>query len=309
MKTNKEMIDSITEEIKRHNKNTAVRKKAIITLTAIFTLLISLIVGVGASGFFGIATPAYKESLKNRADNASTTYETEELRQLIEKSDDIFSVASRNDKGSNRQILLDYKTSTPVNETVTDGEYTYTFKSITEGKKLNNVVTSGSLFYGTAEFEWQVSDSLYALFEINRVDGNKITDDNYTYFRNHNYIIGIEPLLAYMTFTKDTIYARNDYTYHMAIELDEMCAFAGDEFVICFFDDTRNAAFVEDADPRKDIYATEDGIFEIKDHFTRSHALFRFRIDEKYFDKNTFDELKEQNKDTVFFTPNYDFYK
>ena len=95
----------------------------------------------------------------------------------------------------------------------------------------------------------------------------------------------------------------------MAIELDKMCAFAGDEFVICFFDDTRNAAFVEDADPRKDIYATEDGIFEIKDHFTRSHALFRFRIDEKYFDKNTFDELKEQNKDTIFFTPNYDFYK
>ena len=309
MKTNKEMIDSITEEVKRHNKNASVRKKAFITVTATFTLLISLIVGAGATGFFGLATPAYIENLNNRADNAVTTYETEELRQLIEKSDDIYSVASKNDNGSNRQILLDYSTSAPVNETVTDGEYIYTFKSITEGKKLNNVVVSGSFFYGTAEFEWQISDSLYALFEITRADGNKITDDNYTYFRNHNYVIGIEPLFAYMTFTNDTIYAQDDNTYYMAIELDKMCAFAGDEFVICFFDDTRNDTFAEDADPRKDIYATEDGIFEIKDHFTRSHALFRFRIDKKYFDKNTFDELKEQHKDTVFFTPNYDFYK
>ncbi len=309
MKTNKEMIENITEEIEKHNKSASVRKKALITVTTIYALLISLIVGAGASNLFKIGTPDYKKQMINSSKNAATTYETEELRQLIEQSDDIYSVASRNDKGSNRKILLDYSTSTIINEAVTDDEYIYTFKSITEGKKLDNVVVSGSVFYGTAEFEWQISDSLYALFEITRVDGSKITDDNYTFFRNHNYVIGIEPLFAYMTFTNDTVYAQTDYTYYMAIELDEMCAFAGDEFVICFFDDTRIDEFNEDANPRKDIYATEDGVFEIKDHFTRSHALFRFRIDEKYFDESTLDKLKEAHKDTVFFNPNYDFYK
>ena len=304
MKTNNEMIECITLQVERHNKKVSIKRKAIITFSTIISLMICLLIGAGASGFINAGTPEHIEYLKEKTENAKRTYTTEKLRQLIEKSDDIYSVASREDKGSFREILLDYDTSVPVNQTVTNGGYIYKFVSITEGKKLDNVCVSGSPLKGTAEFEWQIFDSLYALFEITRTDGEKITDDNYVFFRNQNFVIGTEPLFAYMNFTDDTIYYRDDNTYYMAVELNDMRAFAGDEFVICFFDATTN-----DPDPRKNIYATADGIFEIKDHVTETHALFRFRIDEKHKDLKKLEEFKEANKDTVFFNPNYDFYK
>lgn len=304
MKTNNEMIECITLQVERHNKKVSIKRKAVITVSTITTIMLCLLIGAGASGFINAGTPEHIEYLKEKTENAKRTYTTEKLRQLIEKSDDIYSVASREDKGSFREILLDYDTSVPVNQTVTNGGYIYKFVSITEGKKLDNVCVSGSPLKGTAEFEWQIFDSLYALFEITRTDGEKITDDNYVFFRNQNFVIGTEPLFAYMNFTDDTIYYRNDNTYYMAVELNDMRAFAGDEFVICFFDATTN-----DPDPRKNIYATADGIFEIKDHVTETHALFRFRIDEKHKDLKKLEEFKEANKDTVFFNPNYDFYK
>ncbi|MBR2411595.1 MAG: hypothetical protein IKB08_07720 [Clostridia bacterium] len=304
MKTNNEMIEYITLQVERHNKKVSIKRKAVITVSTIISLMICLLIGAGASGFINAGTPEHIEYLKEKTENAKRTYTTEKLRQLIEKSDDIYSVASREDKGSFREILLDYDTSVPVNQTVTNGGYIYKFVSITEGKKLDNVCVSGSPLKGTAEFEWQIFDSLYALFEITRTDGEKITDDNYVFFRNQNFVIGTEPLFAYMNFTDDTIYYRDDNTYYMAVELNDMRAFAGDEFVICFFDATTN-----DPDPRKNIYATADGIFEIKDHVTETHALFRFRIDEKHKDLKKLEEFKEANKDTVFFNPNYDFYK
>ncbi|MBE6791022.1 MAG: hypothetical protein E7535_07530 [Ruminococcaceae bacterium] len=304
MKTNNEMIECITQQVERHNKKVSIKRKAVITVSTITALMLCLLIGAGASGFINAGTPEHIEYLKEKTENAKRTYTTEKLRQLIEKSDDIYSVASREDKGSFREILLDYDTSVPVNQTVTNGGYIYKFISITEGKKLDNVCVSGSPLKGTAEFEWQIFDSLYALFEITRTDGEKITDDNYVFFRNQNFVIGTEPLFAYMNFTDDTIYFRDDNTYYMAVELNDMRAFAGDEFVICFFDATTN-----DPDPRKNIYATADGIFEIKDHVTETHALFRFRIDEKHKDLKKLEEFKEANKDTVFFNPNYDFYK
>lgn len=304
MKTNNEMIECITLQVERHNKKVSIKRKAVITVSTIISLMICLLIGAGASGFINAGTPEHIEYLKEKTENAKRTYTTEKLRQLIEKSDDIYSVASREDKGSFREILLDYDTSVPVNQTVTNGGYIYKFVSITEGKKLDNVCVSGSPLKGTAEFEWQIFDSLYALFEITRTDGEKITDDNYVFFRNQNFVIGTEPLFAYMNFTDDTIYYRDDNTYYMAVELNDMRAFAGNEFVICFFDATTN-----DPDPRKNIYATADGIFEIKDHVTETHALFRFRIDEKHKDLKKLEEFKEANKDTVFFNPNYDFYK
>ncbi len=312
MKTNNEMIECITAQVEKHNKKVSIRRKTVIIISTITSLLICLLVGASASGIITIGTPEHteyiKENTKEKTENAKTTYTTEELRQQIEKSDDIYSIASRTDLTFS-EILLDYSTSVPVNQTVTNGGYTYKFVSITEGKKLDNVCVNGSPIKGTAEFEWQVFDSIYALFEITRTDGKRITDDNYVYFRNQNYVIGIEPLFAYMTFTKNTIYYRDEHTYYMAVELNDMRAFAGDEFVICFFDATRNDSFVSEPDPRTDIYATADGIFEIKEHFTRTHALFRFRIDEKHKDIKKLEELKELHKDTVFFKPNYDFYK
>ncbi len=307
MKTNKEMIECVTLQVEKHNKKVSVSKKAIITFSTIISLMICLLVGAGASGVFPIGSPEHSEYiikyLKEKTENAKTDYTTESLRQMIAESDDIYSVASRTDLNFS-EILLDYETSVPVNQTVTNGEYTYKFVSVTEGKKLDNVCVCGSLLNGTAEFEWQVFDSLYALFEITRNDGKKITDENYVFFRNQNYVIGTEPLFAYMEFTDSTVYYQDDYTYYMAVELNDMRAFAGDEFVICFFDATTN-----DPDPRADIYATADGIFEIKDHVTETHALFRFRIDEKHRDTQKLEELKAQYKDTVFFKPNYDFYK
>ena len=307
MKTNNEMIECITLQVERQHKKVSIKRKAIISFTTIVSLMVCLLIGAGASGVFPIGSPEHSEFiikyLKDKTENAKTTYTTEELRQMIAESDDIYSVASRTDLNFS-EILLNYDTSVPVNQTVTNGGYTYKFVSITEGKKLDNVCVSGSPLNGTAEFEWQVLDSLYALFEITRDDGKEITDENYVFFRNQNFVIGTEPLFSYMEFTDNTVYYQNENTYYMAVELNDMRAFAGDEFVICFFDATEN-----DPEPRTDIYATADGIFEIKDHVTESHALFRFRIDEKHKDVKKLDELKEQNKNTVFFNPNYDFYK
>lgn len=307
MKTNREMIESVTLQVEKHSKKVSVSKKAILTFSTIISLMICLLIGAGASGIFPIGTPGHSEYiikyLKEKTENAKTDYTTEELRQMIAESDDIYSVASRTDPNFS-EILLDYDTSVPVNQTVTNGGYTYKFVSITEGKKLDNVCVSGSPLNGTAEFEWQILDSLYALFEITRGDGKEITDENYVFFRNQNFVIGTEPLFSYMEFTDNTVYYQNENTYYMAVELNDMRAFAGEEFVICFFDATE-----KEPDPRRDIYATADGIFEIKDHVTETHALFRFRIDEKHKDIKKLEELKEQNKDTVFFKPNYDFYK
>ncbi len=286
MKTNKEMINDIIAELEEHNNKKPV-KKSVITFTVVFSLIICMCVAAGASGLFRTGSPEFIKNLKIKTENAATTQNTEELRKRIAESDDIFSVASRNDENF-REILLDRSTSIPIDMTVTNDDYIFCFKSITEGKKLNNVHVRGSLADGSAEFEWQVIDSVYALFEITRVDKEKLTDKNYAYFRNHNLVDGY-PAASYMTFTNDTVYYQDDYTYYMAVELNSMLPFAGKDFIILLFDGT------EDEPAHTEIYSSsENGKIDIKESFTSPHAVFRFNIDEKYADKEAIKELKKQ---------------
>ncbi len=287
MKSDREMIASVMHEVDEYERrNKMFKKRTVMSIVTIICILVCLGTAVGAAtGYFtfgGIKTPV---DIRENILNAGSAEGVEEFDKEYEKSTDPFSVKAR-ETGAGAHIMLDYDDSIVYTDVVDEDEgYRFELKSITKAKQKKNVMTGGRLSDGSATYEWQISDGYYALIDISRCDGKKLTEEDEAKLQFYwNYLLaGYDPWTTTLHFRGHTVHTySDDYAVHYALDITEMMPFAKTDFALVsfgiVFDGERGPI-----DPSIDtVYADEEGKIELVNEDEYFGTLLRFSVPDKF---------------------------
>lgn len=273
----------------KENEVKVIRKKRFgfkrMAVAAIVAILCLTVITAGAAGITKTFSSEWRNSLKENIQNAEIGVGVEEFDAEYEKSTDPFAIAGR-ESGAGKHILLDYSQSIEYNDVVDEDEgYRFELKSITKARKKHRVMTGGRLSDGTATYEWKVSDGYYAIVEISKCDGIKLTRDEKDSRINVEWsflLAGYSPSLTDLHFRgNSSIYSYcDDYKVYYAIEITDMMPFAGTDFALTAIEFESDGAFRE---INKDtLYADADGTLELVNEDDYFGVLLRFTVPEKY---------------------------
>lgn len=291
MKSDREMIASVMHEVDEYERrNKMFKKRTVMSLVAVICILVCLGTAVGAAtGYFtfgGIKTPV---DIRENILNAGSAEGVEEFDKEYEKSTDPFSVVAR-ETGAGAHIMLDYDDSIVYTDVVDEDEgYRFELKSITKAKQKKNVMTGGRLSDGSATYEWQISDGYYALVDITRCDGEKLTqedEDKLGFYWNY-LLAGYDPWTTNLHFRGHTVHAySDDYAVHYALDITEMLPFAGTDFALAPFGyEWQGPGGPRDLNTAV-LYADETGKMELVNEDDYFGALLKFSVPEKFASKD-----------------------
>lgn len=269
-------------EIKENISNTKRRKLKWSFLVAA-ALICVLVIGVSAGEFIQTFSHEWRGRLTENIQNAAVGEGVEEFDAEYENSTDPFAIASR-ESGAGKHILLDYDQSIKYNDVIAEDEgYRFELKSVTKAKKKHRVIASGSISDATAEYEWKVSDSYFAIIEIKRSAGGMLTDEDKDAVSRMKWsclIMGYSPSMTSIAFRGNTVIRYDDeYGIYYAVEITEMMPFAGNTFGLTLFE----------ADREPDTYtvrADEKGNMELKNEDEFFGVLLKFSVDVSFADES-----------------------
>lgn len=285
MKTNKEMIEEVTDRVMQHDRKVKSKRKVTVSLFAVLTVFICLAVAAGASGIanrWAVFSPEWRDNLIDRAQNAGTADGVENFKERRAQSDDILA------KDENYFILPDRENEVFINVTQTGGDYIFTLESIIPAEQLRNRLVSGSLARGDMVFEWQVNVEYYALVRISRTDGQPMRDEEGgdPFFHFHRYIEGYSPFAVNMCLEGDGAFTVMDGdTMIYAVNVTQLVAFADRTLVLCPVD------IDGDYDCTEHLYAAKDEPITRKDTAPATAVLLTFDLPDSMADKNAQQEL------------------
>lgn len=276
---------------RKSDDNQSDKKK--ISFKRVWSVLLSAVIAttlftVGASGIAVILGKEYifsKEWRERTAEgiiSSADTYDSLAYDEEIRGSRDKFSVASLESEGG-ADIILDYGESTEYTDVTAEDEgYSFKLQSVTKAKKKHRVIISGSVSNATAEYEWKVSDSYFAIIEIKRSDGEMLTDedkDALSHMKWSCLIAGYSPSMTSIAFRGNTIICCDDeFGVYYAVEITDMMPFAGNTFGLTLFE----------ADCEPDTYtirADEKGNMELKNEDEFFGVLLKFSVAESFADE------------------------
>ncbi len=290
MKSDREMIASVMHEVEKYERrNKMFKKRTVMSIAAVIFILVCLGTAVGAvTGYFtfgGIKTPV---DIRENILNAGSANGVEEFDEEYEKSKDPFTMVGR--ENGTCAVLLDYDDSIRYTDVVDEEEgYRFELKSITKAKQKRNVMTGGRLSDGSATYEWQVSDSYFALVDITRCDGEKLAEDDKARIGFYwcYLLAGYDPWITNLHFRGDVVLSySDDYAEHYAIEITEMMPFAETDFALVAFGiefDGERGPIDPDINT---VYADEEGKMELVNRDEYFGALLRFSVPEKFASKD-----------------------
>lgn len=291
MKSDREMISSVMSEVDKYERrNKMFKKRTVMGIVAVICILVCLGTAVGAAtGYFtfgGIKTPV---DIRENILNAGSAEGIEEFDRKYEKSTDPFSVVAR-ETGAGAYIMLDYSDSIEYADVIDEDEgYRFELKSITKAKQKKNVMTGGRLSDGSATYEWQISDGYYALVDITRCDGEKLTqkDEDKLGFYWNFLLAGYDPWTTNLHFRGNTVHSySDDYAVHFALEITEMLPFAGTDLALAPFGyEWQGPGGPRDLNTDV-LYADETGKMELVNEDDYFGALLRFSVPEEFASKD-----------------------
>lgn len=287
MKSDREMIASVMCEVDEYERrNKMLKKKTVMSLAAVIMILMCLGTAVGAAtGFFTFGGIKTQEDLKENILNAGSAEGVAEFDEEYEKSEDPFSVVAR-ETGAGAHIILDYDDSIVYTDAVDEDEgYRFELKSITKAKQKKNVMVGGRLSDGSATWEWQISDGYYALVDISRSDGEKLTEEEEGKLQFYwNFLLaGYDPWTTNLHFRGNTLHVYSDeYAVHYALDITEMMPFAKTDLALAPFGiEWQGAGGPRDLSIDV-LYADETGKMELVNEDDYFGALLRFSVPEKF---------------------------
>ena len=297
MKTNNEMISEILTEI----DNARTKKRINGKLPAILVVTLSLILCIGIGAFaakicYPIFSDEWIEEIENKAVIADGKETADEFRERMKNTADIYS--ENGVKMGLDEVIMNYEKSIPIGQVQECGNLIFTFKSITEGEMLRLV---GSLA-NTTEFNWQIQKRHYALFEITRADGQKLTENDYAPIRFLHFVGGFDPYTTNMCLEAGChqIQIITDNVYYYAVDITDMLIFAEYDLYLTAFDTDGGFNMFEH------IYASKGGDIILKDNAPEKTVMFRFNIDRNFADKATVKQfIKTYNIDSDRHFENY----
>ncbi len=271
-------------EIKENISNTK-RRKIKWSLLVAAALMCVLVIGVSAGEFIQTFSHEWRYRLTENIQNAAVGEGVEEFDAEYENSTDPFAIAGR-ESGTGKHILLDYNQSIKYNDVIAEDEgYRFELKSITKARQKHRVMTGGRLSDGTATYEWTVSDGYYAIVEISKCDGIKLTQEEKDSRINVEWsflLAGYSPSLTDLHFRgNSSIYSYcDDYKVYYAIEITDMMPFAGTDLALTAIEFEPDGAFRE---INKDtLYADADGTLKLVNEDEYFGILLRFSVPEEF---------------------------
>ncbi len=287
MKSDREMIASVMNEVDAYERrNKMFKKRTVMSIVAVIcTLAVFGTVAGAITGYFTFGGIKTQEDLRDNILNAGSAEGVEKFDAEYEKSTDPFSLVAR-ETGAGAHIILDYDDSIVYTDVVDEDEgYRFELKSITKAKQKKNVMVSGRLSDGSAAWEWQISDGYYALVDISRSDGEKLTEEDEGKLQFYwNYLLaGYDPWTTNLHFRGNTVYSYSDeYAVHYALDITEMMLFAEVDFALVTFGyEWEGAGGARDLNTDV-LYADETGKMELVNEDDYFGALLRFSVPESF---------------------------
>lgn len=263
---------------------TAVNRKRprvkIAALIAVVLMVVLTVGTVGAANGFKLFSPEWRESIKEAANNATYSDEIAEFDEAFAKADDYFANLSRYTEGAD-ELLLNYDDAYDIGITTEKDGYTFKIDKIVSGQKKSNKVINGSIFNGTAEFQWCIEDGYYLITEVTRTDGAKLTEeDKNIWFDMSVVVAGFNP-----TSTQGSLrggYGIGDVEedrWCMVTEVTNAMMFAGYDLGLVIIGNRDIGGIVYD-----EVYLDENGLPVFRDNIEGTNLVMKFNIDEKFAD-------------------------
>ena len=257
-----------------------------VLLSAVIAMTLLAVVASGAALILGkeyIFSKEWRERTAEGIISSADTYDSVAFDEEIKNSRDKFSVASLESEGG-ADIILDYGESTEYTDVTAEDEgYSFKLQSVTKAKKKHRVIVSGSISDATAEYEWKVSDSYFAIIEIKRSDGGRLTDEDKDAVSRMKWsclIMGYSPSMTSIAFRGNTVIrCYDEYGVYYAVEITEMMPFAGNTFGLTLFE----ADYEPDTST---VRADEEGNMELKNEDEFFGVLLKFSVDVSFADES-----------------------
>ena len=264
-------------------KDTAVtRKKPRVKVAALIAavLVVCLSLTAGATNVMKIFSPEWRESIQEAVNNSTYSDEVAEFDEAFAKADDYFANLSRDTEGAD-ELLLNYDDAYDIGITAEKDGYTFKIDKIVSGQRKCNKVINGSIFDGTAEFQWCIEDGYYLITEVTRTDGEKLTEeDKNIWFDMSVVVAGFNP-----TSTQGSLRGGygigdvEDDRWCMATEVTNVMMFAGYDLGLVIIGNQDIGGILYD-----EVYLDENGLPAFRDNTEGTNLVMKFNIDEKFAD-------------------------
>ena len=200
--------------------------------------------------------------------------------EAFAKADDYFANLSRDTEGAD-ELLLNYDDAYDIGITTEKDGYTFKIDKIVSGQRKCNKVINGSIFDGTAEFQWCVEEGYYLITEVTRTDGKNLTEeDKNIWFDMSVVVAGFNP-----TSTQGSLrggYGIGDVEedrWCMVTEVTNAMMFAGYDLGLVIIGNQDIGGIVYD-----EVYLDENGLPAFRDNVEGTNLVMKFNIDEKFAD-------------------------
>ena len=251
------------------------------TLIAAVLVVVLTVGTVGAANGFKIFSPEWRESIQEAAKNATYSDEVAEFDEAFAKADDYFANLSRDTEGAD-ELLLNYDDAYDIGIITEKDGYTFKIDKIVSGQRKCNKVINGSIFDGTAEFQWCVEEEYYLITEVRRTDGKNLTEeDKNIWFDMSVVVAGFNP-----TRTQGSLrggYGIGDVEedrWCMATEVTNTMMFAGYDLGLVIISNRDIGGIVYD-----EVYLDENGLPVFRDNVEGTNLVVKFNIDKKFADE------------------------
>lgn len=253
-------------------------------------IMVCLSLTAGATNVFKIFSPEWRESLQEAASNATYSDEIAEFDEAFAKADDYFANLTRETEGAS-PLLLDYDDAYDIGITTEKDGYTFKIDKIVSGQKKNNKVVNGSIFDGTAEFQWCVEDGYYLITEVTRTDGKNLTEeDKNIWFDMSVVVAGFNPISTQGSLRGGYgIGEVEDDRWCLVTEVTDAMKFAEHDYglVITGNEDLHMIDY-------ETVYIDENGLPAFRDHIEGTNLVVKFNIDKKFADEKAAEAYAEE---------------
>ncbi len=265
-------------------KDTAVvRKRPRIKIAALIAavLVVCLSLTAGATNVLKIFSPEWRESIQEAANNATYSDEIAEFDEAFAKADDYFANLSRDTEGAD-ELLLNYDDVYDIGITVEKDGYTFKIDKIVSGQRKCNKVVNGSIFDGTAEFQWCVEEGYYLITEVTRTDGKNLTEeDKNIWFDMSVVVAGFNPCNTQGSLRGGYgIGEVEDDRWCMVTEVTNAMMFAGYDLGLMIIGNQDIGGIIT----YDEVYLDENGLPVFRDNIEGTNLVMKFNIDEKFAD-------------------------
>ena len=267
------------------------RKRPRIKIAALITavLVVCVTLTAGATGF-RIFSPEWREQIQESASKATYSEDIPAFDEAFAKADDYFANLTRETEGAS-PLLLDYDDAYDIGITTEKDGYTFKIDKIVSGQKKNNKVVNGSIFDGTAEFQWCVEDGYYLITEVTRTDGKNLTEeDKNIWFDMSVVVAGFNPMSTQGSLRGGYgIGEVEDDRWCMVTEVTDAMKFAEHDYglVITGNEDSHMIDY-------ETVYIDENGLPAFRDHVEGTNLVVKFNIDKKFADEKAAEAYAEE---------------